>query len=64
MVQKYFLKSASIELKKELLSKSTPQNTKMLYKVLTVSSAAILHASHFIELEICVFLVKLNIKNI
>ena len=29
---------------------------------LTVSRAPILHASHFIELEICVFLDKLNLK--
>ena len=29
---------------------------------LTVSRAAILHASHFIELEICFFLDKLNLK--
>ena len=31
---------------------------------LTVSRTAILHSSHFIELEICVFLVKLNLKDI
>ena len=31
---------------------------------LTVSRTAILHSSHFVELEICVFLVKLNLKDI
>ena len=31
---------------------------------LTVGRTAILHARHFVELEICVVLVKLDLKNI
>ena len=47
----------------ELLSKATPQNTKSTKFAFNVfDGTAILQASHFIELAICVFLVKLNFK--
>ena len=67
MVRKHFLKSASIELKKELYFLNQHHRIQRVVQslplmFLTVSRAAFLHASHFIELKICVFLVKLNIK--
>ena len=50
--------SIHVELKKELLSKTIPQNTKsctkfaFMFLTVLVSRTAILHASHFIELAI------------